>query len=716
LSRSDVLKLIRIFRRRRWLLAAVSLVTFTVVLLVALLRPQYYRASAVVMPSEAALRNPLSTSPTAFADGQRVDRGQQEVGLAVFMGLVKSPEVLRRTAENLGLKTSPARMMKLVNAEQAFGAAFSITALAPREEQAIKVANGLALTLKEYYEEARRAQAADQRKRLEERIGKIKAAMGSAQGDISTLRGEEVDLPTAEEQGNRLLSRIAALQADLDVARAQASDLQERLRRTQQELASQPDTTVSVTSTTETPLTNSLRAEIGRLEQDLVAARSRYTDKHREVQRLREQIEDVKARLASAMLEMDTNKTISPNPLRASLEVDLVRLKIDDAAIKARVAALQGAIAESERKARSSGGKSVTMAARIADFQAAQEAYREASGLLQAVLLEQQSEGSKAQIQIVQKADFAEGPMPLKGPTRAELLLLGLFLSVIFGIGATIGAESLDAGLKTTEDVQQVLQLPLSGTIPEVLGVERRALPRITSALPISPYAECYRFLRTSILCNGHRHSVKSLMFTAASPAQGNSTTIANLALSLAEAGRTVVLVDCDLRRPMQHVIFGVSNEAGLTNVLSGEMGIETALKPTDVESLFLLPAGPQADNPSALVNSERMKETLQGLKERFEYVLVDTPPVLAFSDSAILSSLLDGVILVVRVGDASRGNELQAKNALEKAGATILGVVVNGLSPDQIDSFHFHARYYQHAALPGRSQPSSDEDSQPIP
>ncbi|NIM04542.1 MAG: polysaccharide biosynthesis tyrosine autokinase [Armatimonadetes bacterium] len=707
MTRADLVRLYRLLRRRRWLVGAVTLGTLTIVVLGALLMPLYYRASAVVMPSEAALQNPLGRDTGTWTQHYRIDKRERDARLPAFMDLVKSHAVLQETKEKLGLETDTQDMAKLISVQPAFGVAFSITAFDRTETGAMELANELARTLAKHYRELSRSQSEEERRLLEERVERLRQAMEAAKKEVSALSGEEISV-SASMENNPSFSRANALQVEVDALRAQLSEARERRLRTEKELTLQPERKESLTSTTGNPRVASLQEELARLERELVSARIRYTEKHRQVQRLEEQVDKVKASLSAALEEMTTHKTIAPNPLRTFLESELVKLNIEEAALTARLSALRATMARDQQKVRAASSKEVDITTSKADYLAAQESYRTVSGLLQAALIEEEAQQGAAHIRIIQEAGFAEGPSTRRGPNLVQLIVLGVLLSLGLGVGVGLAAEFFDESIRSTEDIQQVLQLPLSGTIPEVVGVEREALPQITRALPISPYAECYRFLRTSILSNGHAQSVKSLMFTAASPAQGTSTTIANLAISLSEAGKTVVLVDADLRRPMQHIIFKVPNEVGLTSVLAGDAEIEDALRHTEVPRLFVLPAGPQADNPSASLNSQRMKETLRRLQGRFEYVLIDTPPVLAFSESVTLSSLLDGAVLVVRVGDASRGNELQAKATLEKAGAKILGVVVNGLSPQHIDSFYFHAHYYQQAALPGRSHDDS--------
>ena len=704
MTRSDLLKFIRLLSRRRWLIAAVSLTTFVLVVAWALLMPLYYRATTVVIPSEAAQKNPLGLDTVTMTDGYRIDQGTQINSQTLFMGIAKSQEVLQLTRNKLGWKMSTREFGKLVSLEPAYAAAFNITMMSRDKAEAIRAANTLADTLREYYAVQRQYQAERQLNGLEERATKLKYNMESAKADLASLQDQQVTLTSIDGQNDPLLKRAAELQAEFDAIRSQRADLSERRRRTQEELNHQPSQISSETSTSDTPRTAALQSEMAQLTRDLSVAQSRYTDKHPEVIRLRERIEQTRNLLNRARNEMESHRTYSPNPTKSMLQSDLVKLKIEEGALAARMEQIQKDSEANRQKMRGSSNKTVLLAARMADYQAAVQAYQEISRLLQTVRIEanmSQVNGDAPELQIIHRANNAVGPDPLKGPAPAQLIMVGLLLSLFLGVGAAVALDTLDTSLRSAEEVQELLRLPLSATIPQVLGEERKALPRITRALPISPYAECYRFLRASILGGGYREEAKCMQVTAVAPGHGSTTTSANLALSLAETGRSVVLVDADLRRPRQHTAFGVSNEIGLTTVLSTGLDVEKVLQPTDVDGLVLLPAGPVPDNPSLLLNSAKMRQTLDKLRERFDFILVDTPPVLAFSDSSTVSSLVDGTVLVVRVGGASKGNELQAKIALEKAGAKILGVVVNGLEAQQIDSFHYHAHYYQQPALP---------------
>jgi polysaccharide biosynthesis transport protein len=712
-NRSDFIRLFRLLRRRRWLVGAIALTTFTAIVIIALLMPLYYRAATVLMPSEDALTNPLGRNPAAWVEGSRMDRGERDARLKIFMDLIVSPPVLRKVRKDLKLKTSADDLKDLLLVEPAFGSAFQVTVLDRSDEGAVNLANGLADSYKQYYREATQAQADEERHLLEKMAEESRLAMADAQQDITSLRGEDIVLPDAAE-GSPLLARTNDLLVQADSARAQLSDVTDRLRKTQEQLSKQPERTAVTTSTTNTPKVQALQTRLADLNRQLADARGRYTDVHPEVVRLREQINQTVSDLNQAQGELSTETVYNPNPLRASLEQQLVQLQIEEPAMRARLGSLQSQITGNEGKSKAGGAKSLKVATRTADYAAAQAAYQRSSQMLQALLISTKSLEDSDLIRVVQPAVNAEGPAPRKGPMPWQLIALGLVLSLALGAGGALVAEFFDASLKSLEDVQTTLRLPLAAVVPYIGGEERKALPQITRALPISPYAECYRYLRTNVLYSGDRQNMKSLMVASAIPSQGSSTTTSNLAIALAEAGKTVVLVDTDLRRSRQHEIFNIGNKVGLSNLLKGESKLEEALQATEIANLTILPAGPESSNPSALLNSERMREALRNLGERFDFVLVDSAPVLTFADTVVLASLLDGVLLVVRIGESGGGNELSAKLALEKAGANVLGVVVNGAAPSMVESVFYSSHYYRRTNLPALPEDSIDAQQGP--
>jgi len=193
---------------------------------------------------------------------------------------------------------------------------------------------------------------------------------------------------------------------------------------------------------------------------------------------------------------------------------------------------------------------------------------------------------------------------------------------------------------------------------------------------PRSPAAEAYRALRTNIQFSSLDRSLHTLLATSTAPDEGKSTTIANLAVTMAQAEQRVILVDCDLRRPSLHTLFGVSNEPGLTSMMLQE-GASLPLQQTEVPGLLLLPSGPLPPRPADILGSKRMEAVIAALREQADIVLFDTPPVNAVTDAAVLATKVDGVLLIFRAGTTRRDRAREARRLLDKVNANIVGVVL---------------------------------------
>lgn len=201
---------------------------------------------------------------------------------------------------------------------------------------------------------------------------------------------------------------------------------------------------------------------------------------------------------------------------------------------------------------------------------------------------------------------------------------------------------------------------------------------------PRSPAAEAYRTLRTNIQFSSLDRPLKTLLATSTAPNEGKSTTIANLAVTMAQAEQRVILVDCDLRRPSLHTLFGVSNESGVTSALLDQADAPLPLLGTEVPGLSLLPSGPLPPRPADLLGSRRMEALIVRLRESADIVLFDTPPVIAVTDAAVLATRVDGAILVLQAGKTRRDRAREARNLLEKVKAHVVGVVLNDAKIEQ--------------------------------
>ena len=274
----------------------------------------------------------------------------------------------------------------------------------------------------------------------------------------------------------------------------------------------------------------------------------------------------------------------------------------------------------------------------------------------------------------------AQTPVSPSSPKPVQNALLGLAAGLALGLGAAFLRDSLDDRLTSKEATEHAGGAPVLAMTPAVTSWRRQQKPLVVSvAEPTSPAAESYRSLRTSIQFARQEQQLRSVVVTSPGVSEGKTATLANLGVVFAQAGERVVLVSCDLRRPRIGEFFGLDEQQGFTSVLAGQQTLEEAVLPVPgVDRLSVLPAGPVPPNPAELLNSTRTRDIFAQLREQFDLVLIDSPPVLPVTDAAILSRHADATLLLAAAGQTRRSDLHRAAEKLDQVGATILGIVLN--------------------------------------
>ena len=322
------------------------------------------------------------------------------------------------------------------------------------------------------------------------------------------------------------------------------------------------------------------------------------------------------------------------------------------------------------------------------------------------------SQGSDNNISV---ASFGIPPEAPVAPRRLMTVVAALLLSSLFGMGLALFLEYLDDTINTTEEVENLLQLPALTAIPTIDSIPKRKLllvggkgeeveeDRLNSELlifadPRSSLSESYRQLRTSILLSTAGHAPKSLLITSSLPSEGKTTTATNTAISLGQTGAKVLIIDADMRRPRLHSVFNVSNNQGISTVLSSELSTKEILDVINYDErtkVSVMTSGPIPPNPAELIGSEQMVGLLKTLQSEFTHVVIDSPPITSFTDGVLLASLVDGVILVVHSGKSSRQVVRRARQLLIDVRAKVLGVVLNNVNLNSQDNYYYYQSYY---------------------
>jgi len=313
--------------------------------------------------------------------------------------------------------------------------------------------------------------------------------------------------------------------------------------------------------------------------------------------------------------------------------------------------------------------------------------------------------------------DLARVPTSPSAPNIPRNILLGLALGLFGGIGLAFVLEGLDNTVRTPEEAQIISALPSLGIVPlspKLIAKSRSdSRPRlslsswssespdsvelITFARPRSELAESYRALRTSILLSSPGSPPKVILVTSALPQEGKTTTSINSAIVLAQRGGRVLLIDADLRRPGIHKALGVRNTSGLSTLMTGGNGSEDPIMSTEIPNLFVLTAGPPPPQPAELLGSTLMKDYLARMREKFDHIVIDTPPALSVTDAVLLSVEADSVVVVIRSGQTTKAALRRVRDLLSHVNARVTGVVVNAFDLHSGSSYYYRydAKYY---------------------
>lgn len=354
------------------------------------------------------------------------------------------------------------------------------------------------------------------------------------------------------------------------------------------------------------------------------------------------------------------------------------------------------------------------------------------------LLINKMKESDLARMMRVNNIRIVDAARDPGGPIRPRVSAnvgIGVLAGLILGLGLMWIRETLDNSIKTPQDLEERLGVTFLGLLPEMAedgeGKSRRrrrggaSLPPkalghhvelVVHEHPLSGIAEAARSIRTNVTFMNPDRPYRRLLVSSAAPMEGKTTVACSIAIALAQGGQRVCILDCDLRRPRIHRIFDRAGEAGVTNVILGEATVDEVAKPSMVENLWSVPAGPVPPNPADMLHSERFRKFLDDLSARFDRVVIDSPPIAAVTDSAVLSTLAEGTVFVVRAFKTSRQLARQGLRILQDVDARVVGAVLNAVDLSNREYGYYHYYYYKRDGYRPVTTHSDDERSSDRP
>ena len=404
-----------------------------------------------------------------------------------------------------------------------------------------------------------------------------------------------------------------------------------------------------------------------------------------------------------------------PHVARVQSSIDILNQQIDDrvngimAGLETEVKTKQAALAAVTDAVDAARKKDVDDAVKTAPYYDAKR--KMVNQLTFHSILAAKIEQEKLDLEIpktsmVQVTDPAQpGKAPVK-PNKTLNITLGLIFGLVMGIGLAFFIEYLDTSVKTIDDVERAFQAPVLGVIPQNVGY-------LVNEGSESKHAEAYRVLRTNLLFTRKDDKLNTIVVVSAGAGEGKSTTTLNLATVFAQAGQRVLVVDSDLRRPTLHKNLQVSNNIGLTNYLLKQNALAEVIQTTAVPMLDFMASGKLPNSSMGILGSLQMKELVTELKQRYDFIFFDSPPILGVSDASILASEVDLVVQVIQYRRYPQPMNIRAKQMIEKVGGNFVGIVLNNINMSQDESYYYYSGYYhdyyysrnesdQEAAAPG--------------
>jgi capsular exopolysaccharide synthesis family protein len=607
--------------------------------------PYFIQTTFEIMQSEVVLSNVIATLDLNEKWGKKYNNGEA----------LKTTETMLFLKNNLLL--TPVRNTKLI----------AITVYSDDAKEAAQIANAMADSYRDYRMQNRLSLSSTGLKALQEKYDVESEQIELEQSNVDNLRQTLgiVDMPNStqytptmtQEQMRELNSQRIERKVEYTQLASQFDDLKAYDKQKLRDVLPSvfPDTTLS-----------GLLDKLNEAQQKFAVDTNDYSLTNVVVLRVQSELDTLNQEIDSRVVGLMGSMASKVNAAKAAL--DEITQEVDDAKAKDLV---------------DSAKNQPYYDAKLKLDQLIQQ-----HQLFYAKIDAQRIDSAIPKNSMVQVIDYAvPGKTPVK-PNKPVNIGLGIVFGLIMGIGLAFFIEYLDTSVKTIDDVERIFQAPVLGVIPQNIGY-------LLEEGPESKNAEAYRVLRTNLMFSRRNEKFNTIVIVSAGAGEGKSTTTINLSTVFAQAGNRVLIVDSDLRRPTLHKLFKVPNNLGLTNYLLKQNSVAEVVQATPVPNLDFMPSGKLPNSSMGILGSAQMKEMIAELKERYDFIFFDSPPILGVSDASVLASEVDLVMQVIQYRRYPQPMTIRAKQMIEKVGGNFVGIVLNNINMSQDEGYYYYSGYY---------------------
>ncbi|NGO39532.1 polysaccharide biosynthesis tyrosine autokinase [Limisphaera ngatamarikiensis] len=684
----------RIIRIRKTVILAVFFLVVLTAVIVTYMMPQRYASTALIKVERdiSDIRGFVDPLYNPGYDPYFIETEFQVINSEVVLtNVVNELDLMRRWGEKYAggepLKMTEALMLlrsRMDLSPRRNTSIIEIRVISEDPQEAADIANAVARSYERYRIEQRKKLSMGGIAVLVDRLEEHQKRIDETQRELDRLRRElQISDVDAAGTGPSLLLESETVRR-MEALRIEAKSQYEAEAKLLEQLKSVPrDQLPQVLSAAmrDDPQLTELLQSLNLAEQALIQLRRDYADEHPTVVTVRKQIEDLKRKI--------TNR----------VDGLLLGLEVRVASLKERLDSIVAEFEEARRKDIEKVEKSRPYFEKKRELENLVAFQRVLENKLKAERIDVDLPKT-AMVTIVEQAQ--PGLRPVQ-PKKGLNIALGVIFGLVVGVGLAFFIEYLDTSVKTIDDVERALGAPVLGVIPQNVGL-------LLEEGAESPHAEAYRVLRTNILFSRKDERLNTLVVVSAGAGEGKTTTVLNLATVFAQSNQRVLIVDSDLRRPALHKRLKVSNAIGLTNYLLRQNKLEEVIQTTQLPTLDFMPSGKLPSSSLGILSSQAMRELIQELKQRYDFVFFDSPPIMGVSDASILASEVDMALQVIQYRRYPQPMNIRAKQMIEKVGGNLVGIVLNNINLSQDESYYYYSGYYHDYYY--RSDDSEKSDS----
>lgn len=546
----------------------------------------------------------------------------------------------------------------------------AIRVFSDKPDEAALIANTIALEYQQYRKEQREKMSRGGIKILKEEFEEQDKQVVALQKELDTLRKElgitednSADIGASRFTEVQNVMRLEAMRIDAEGVLIRKQKLLEQLKaKTSDALRGALPTALDQPD----PLYNELLGQLSFADQQLAKLKKDYGPEHSEVLRVQAQVAEVNKKIDERITGI------------------IAGLEASAASSKAQVEKLVVEVANAKKKDQELTEKSRP----FLDTKRKLEEMMRFRNILSLKMLSEKTDLNLPKTTVVEIVDPATAALKPVRPNKPLNIALGIVVGLVVGIGLAFFIEYLDTSVKTIDDVERALQSPVLGIIPQNVGL-------LIHEGAESPHAEAYRVLRTNILFSRKDDKLNTVAVVSAGAGEGKTTTCFNLATVFAQSDHRVLVVDSDLRRPTLHKLMKVSNSAGLTSYLLKQNTLDQVIQISSLPNLHFMPSGKLPSSSLGILSSPQMKELISELKQRYDFVFFDSPPIMGVSDASILASEVDMTLQVIQYRRYPQPMNIRAKQMIEKVGGRLIGIVLNNINMSQDESYYYYSGYY---------------------